>query len=47
MKQKTIVTGVTGVIGSDTPIAGNRTLSMALERAGYNMVAPDYRNHDF
>ncbi len=34
--QKTIVTGV---IGSDTHIVGNRILSMALERAGYKVVA--------
>ena len=36
MKQKTIVTGV---IGSDTHIVGNRILSMALEQAGYRVVA--------
>lgn len=30
---------VTGVIGSDTHIVGNRILSMALEDAGYNVVA--------
>ena len=36
MKQKTIVTGV---IGSDTHIVGNRILSMALEKAGYKVVA--------
>lgn len=30
---------VTGVIGSDTHIVGNRILSMALERAGYKVVA--------
>lgn len=29
---------VTGVIGSDTHIVGNRILSMALEKAGYRMV---------
>ena len=29
---------VTGVIGSDTHIVGNRILSMALEDAGYNVV---------
>jgi len=29
---------VTGVIGSDTHIVGNRILSMALEDAGYKMV---------
>ncbi|MBI3054100.1 MAG: methylaspartate mutase subunit S [Betaproteobacteria bacterium] len=36
MRQKTIVTGV---IGSDTHIVGNRILSMALEKAGYRVVA--------
>jgi methylaspartate mutase sigma subunit len=36
MKLKTIVTGV---IGSDTHIVGNRILSMALEKAGYKTVA--------
>jgi methylaspartate mutase sigma subunit len=30
---------VTGVIGSDTHIVGNRILSMALESAGYRVVA--------
>jgi len=35
MEQKTIVTGV---IGSDTHIVGNRILSMALESAGYKVV---------
>lgn len=30
---------VTGVIGSDTHIVGNRILSMALETAGYKVVA--------
>jgi len=30
---------VTGVIGSDTHIVGNRILTMALERAGYRTVA--------
>lgn len=35
MEQKTIVTGV---IGSDTHIVGNRILSMALEGAGYKVV---------
>jgi methylaspartate mutase sigma subunit len=40
---------VTGVIGSDTHIVGNRILSMALESAGYKVVslgaltpAPDF-----
>lgn len=36
MKQKTLVTGV---IGSDTHIVGNRILSMSLEKAGYNVVS--------
>jgi methylaspartate mutase sigma subunit len=35
MTQKTIVTGV---IGSDTHIVGNRILSMALEGAGFKVV---------
>jgi methylaspartate mutase sigma subunit len=30
---------VTGVIGSDTHIVGNRILSMALEKAGYHVIA--------
>ena len=30
---------VTGVIGSDTHIVGNRILSMALEKVGYRVVA--------
>ena len=30
---------VTGVIGSDTHIVGNRILSMELERAGYKVVS--------
>ena len=30
---------VTGVIGADTHIVGNRILSMALEKAGYKVVA--------
>jgi len=29
---------VTGVIGSDTHIVGNRILSMALEKAGYKVI---------
>ena len=40
---------VTGVIGSDTHIVGNRILTMALEKAGYKVVslgaltpAPDF-----
>lgn len=32
-------TVVTGVIGSDTHIVGNRILGMALEKAGYRLVA--------
>jgi methylaspartate mutase sigma subunit len=36
MSRKTLVTGV---IGSDTHIVGNRILSMALEKAGYKVVA--------
>ena len=35
-KERTIVTGV---IGSDTHIVGNRILSMALEKAGYKTIA--------
>lgn len=34
--RKTIVTGV---IGSDTHIVGNRILAMALEKAGYKVVS--------
>ena len=30
---------VTGVIGADTHIVGNRILSMALEEAGYRVVS--------
>ena len=30
---------VTGVIGSDTHIVGNRILSMALEKAGYKVIS--------
>ena len=36
MAQKTIVTGV---IGSDTHIVGNRIISMALEKAGYKVIS--------
>jgi methylaspartate mutase sigma subunit len=36
VREKTIVTGV---IGSDTHIVGNRILTMALEKAGYKVVA--------
>jgi methylaspartate mutase sigma subunit len=35
-KQKVLVTGV---IGSDTHIVGNRILSMALEAAGYKVIS--------
>jgi methylaspartate mutase sigma subunit len=35
-RQRTLVTGV---IGSDTHIVGNRILSMVLEKAGYKVVA--------
>jgi methylaspartate mutase sigma subunit len=45
-QQKTLITGV---IGSDTHIVGNRILSMALEKAGYKVIslgaltpAPDF-----
>lgn len=34
-KQKTLVTGV---IGADTHIVGNRILSMALEKVGYKVI---------
>lgn len=36
MGQRTLVTGV---IGADTHIVGNRILSLALEKAGYKVVA--------
>ena len=36
MTEKTLVTGV---IGSDTHIVGNKILSMALEKAGYKVIA--------
>ena len=35
-RQRTLITGV---IGADTHIVGNRNLSMALEKAGYKVVA--------
>ena len=38
-QEKNRHTLVTGVIGSDTHIVGNRILSMALEDAGYKVVA--------
>lgn len=36
MRHKTLITGV---IGSDTHIVGNRILAMALEKEGYKVVA--------
>lgn len=36
LRQRTLVTGV---IGADTHIVGNRILSMALENAGYKVVS--------
>ena len=39
MTQAGARTVVTGVIGSDTHIVGNRILAMALEKAGYKVVA--------
>ena len=36
ISQRTLITGV---IGADTHIVGNRILSMALEKAGYKVVA--------
>lgn len=38
-EQRAGATIVTGVIGSDTHIVGNRILAIALERAGYKVVA--------
>ncbi len=38
MSARPAATIVTGVIGSDTHIVGNRILSMALEKAGYKVV---------
>lgn len=38
MTQEARKTVVTGVIGSDTHIVGNRILAMALEKAGYKVV---------
>ena len=37
--EENVKTLVTGVIGFDTHIVGNRILSMALEEAGYKVVA--------
>jgi len=39
MKEATKGSLVTGVIGSDTHIVGNRILSRALEQAGFQVVA--------
>ncbi len=39
MTQSSQKTVITGVIGSDTHIVGNRILAMALEKAGYKVVA--------
>lgn len=39
MKEAGPKTIVTGVIGSDTHIVGNRILTMALEKAGYKVVS--------
>lgn len=39
MKEPGRKTIVTGVIGSDTHIVGNRILTMALEKAGYKVVS--------
>jgi len=39
MKKASKGTLVTGVIGSDTHIVGNRILSRALEQAGFEVVA--------
>lgn len=36
--QRASITLVTGVIGADTHIVGNRILSMALEKEGFNIV---------
>lgn len=38
MKERTKIL-ITGVIGSDTHIVGNRILTLALEKAGYKVVA--------
>ncbi|MBO6521762.1 MAG: methylaspartate mutase subunit S [Rhodospirillales bacterium] len=38
-EQRGKLTLVTGVIGADTHIVGNRILSMALEKEGYKVVA--------
>ena len=38
MKQRNMINIVTGVIGSDAHIIGNRVLQIALEDAGFNVV---------
>jgi len=38
MKERTKIL-ITGVIGSDTHNVGNRILTLALEKAGYKVVA--------
>lgn len=37
-KERSKITLVTGVIGADTHIVGNRILSMALEKEGFNVI---------
>lgn len=37
-EQRSKITLVTGVIGADTHIVGNRILSMALEKDGFNVI---------
>lgn len=37
-EQRSKITLVTGVIGADTHIVGNRILSMALEKEGFNVI---------
>ena len=37
-QKRASITLVTGVIGADTHIVGNRILSMALEKEGFNIV---------
>ena len=38
VEQRGKITLVTGVIGADTHIVGNRILSMALEKEGFNVI---------
>lgn len=38
-QQRAKLTLITGVIGADTHIVGNRILSMALEKEGFNIIA--------